>query len=84
VTRSLIALRTLVLCGCRARDSHSRLAAGLATSPSAVGSVDTGSLLPRIKHTNFLKAVADQHVPPDQVPVTEPLVGDSGTRQRCT
>jgi uncharacterized protein YtpQ (UPF0354 family) len=40
------------------------------------GTIDVDSVVPRIKHTNFLEALAARHVPADQMPVTEPLVAD--------
>jgi len=37
---------------------------------------DRSALVPRIKHTNFLAALREMDVPADQMPVSEPLVGD--------
>ena len=34
------------------------------------------TIVPRIKHMNFLKALGDRGIPKDQMPVTEPLVAD--------
>lgn len=38
--------------------------------------LDRATLVPRIKHTNFLNALRDRSIPQDQMPVTEPLVAD--------
>jgi uncharacterized protein YtpQ (UPF0354 family) len=37
---------------------------------------DRSSIVPRIKHTNMLAALAKAGAPPDQLPFTEPLVSD--------
>jgi len=38
--------------------------------------IDAGLILPRIKHLNFLAGLSQAGVPPEQLPITEPLVGD--------
>ncbi|MEO6809566.1 MAG: DUF1444 family protein, partial [Isosphaeraceae bacterium] len=38
--------------------------------------LDRSTIVPRIKHTNFLNALRDRGIPHDQMPVTEPLVAD--------
>lgn len=38
--------------------------------------IDAGLILPRIKHLNFLAGLNQAGVPPEQLPITEPLVGD--------
>jgi hypothetical protein len=42
----------------------------------AASEPDTSAIVPRIKHTNFLVALRDIVKKPDDMPVTEPLVGD--------
>src|SRR5438046_4794913 len=37
---------------------------------------DPATLVPRIKHKNFLAALSAMKIPPQDLPVTEPLVGD--------
>jgi uncharacterized protein YtpQ (UPF0354 family) len=37
---------------------------------------DRSTIVPRIKHRQFLKALREMDVPKDQMPVTEPLVAD--------
>jgi uncharacterized protein YtpQ (UPF0354 family) len=37
---------------------------------------DASQIVPRIKHTNFLVALEDMGISPDDTPVTEPLVGE--------
>src|SRR5262249_23307121 len=37
---------------------------------------DRSTIVPRIKHRQFLKSLRDMDVPDDQMPVTEPLVAD--------
>lgn len=45
-----------------------------ATQPSAKR--DRASIVPRIKHTNFIGAVMQVNPAPEDIPLTEPLVGD--------
>ena len=37
---------------------------------------DRHSIVPRIKHKNMLPAIGEMNVPPDELPITEHLVGD--------
>lgn len=37
---------------------------------------DQSTIVPRIKHLNFLEATQSMNLPPESEPVTEPLVGD--------
>lgn len=37
---------------------------------------DPATIVPRIKHTEFVKALKKMKIPDDQMPVTEPLVAD--------
>jgi uncharacterized protein YtpQ (UPF0354 family) len=42
----------------------------------SVAEPDRLAIVPRIKHTEFLASLREMDVPEDQMPVTEPLVGD--------
>jgi uncharacterized protein YtpQ (UPF0354 family) len=49
---------------------------GWLTKKRAPTEPDRSTIVPRIKHTQFLASLQEMAVPPDQLPVTEPFVGD--------